>query len=285
MKKLLSFKPLVSLLEVHNGLTGLIVENVKVQDGSSSKHFDGMWLSSLTLSTSMGRPDTELVEFSSRFQTLEQILEVTTKPIIIDGDTGGSIEHFPYRVKTLERLGVSAIIIEDKVGNKRNSLFGTDVHQEQDTIENFSEKISVGKKAILDKSFMIIARVESLILEQGMNDAIKRTDAYIKSGADGIMIHSKKKDGKEIKEFCTFFKENYEGLPLVVVPSSYPHIKEKELIDWGASIVIYANHLIRSAYPAMINTAKSILSNENADKASSKYCMPIKEIISLIPEN
>lgn len=285
LKKLIELKPIVKLLEVHNGLTGLIVENLEIERGNNFDHFDGMWLSSLTTSASKGKPDTELVDFSARFQSIEEIIEVTTKPIIVDGDTGGSLQHFPYRVKTLERLGVSAVIIEDKIGDKRNSLFGTDVYQQQDTIQNFSEKVSAGKKACLDKSFMIIARIESFILKNGLNDAIERTEAYLDAGADGIMIHSKEKNGQEIRSYCEYYKSKDFGVPLVVVPSAFPQILEEELIDLGVSIVIYANHMLRSAYPAMVKTAELILQNGRSLEASDKYCMSIKEIISLIPEN
>ena len=246
--------------------------------------FDGIWESSLTDSTAKGKPDTELVDFSSRFSTIEEILEVTTKPIIVDGDTGGRIEHFKFRVKTLERLGVSAIIIEDKIGDKRNSLFGTTVPQEQDSIEHFSKKIYEGKRSQVTEDFMIIARVESLILKKGTADALKRAEAYITAGADGIMIHSKEKDGQEIIEFCEKFQKFETKVPLVVVPSTYAHMSESELQDLGINVVIYANHLLRSAYPAMVDVAQSILENSRAKEASDKYCMSIKDIITLVPE-
>ena len=285
LRRLLSVKPLVRVLEAHNGLTGLIVEKTRIKKEGRNIEFDCIWESSLTDSTSKGKPDTELVDFSSRFSTIEEILEVTTKPIIVDGDSGGRIEHFKYRVKTLERLGVSAIIIEDKVGDKRNSLFGSDVYQEQDSIENFSKKINEGKKSQVTSEFMIIARVESLILQRGMADAIKRAEAYIAAGADGIMIHSKEKDGKEIIEFCKKYQNFESKVPLFVVPSTYAHMTESELQDLGVNVVIYANHLLRSAYPAMVDAAQSILENRRAKEAADKYCMSIKDIITLIPEN
>ncbi len=281
LRRLIDNKPIVRLLEAHNGLTGLIVEKTNIMKDDVKIEFDGIWQSSLTDSTGKGKPDTELVDFSSRFATCEEILEVTTKPIIMDGDTGGKIEHFKFRVKTLERLGVSAVIIEDKIGDKRNSLFGTTVPQEQDSIENFSTKIREGKLSQLNTDFMIIARVESLILDKGIKDALKRSEAYLEAGADAIMIHSRQKDGLEIKEFC---KEFNQKSPLVVVPSSYAHFKESELIELGASVVIYANHLLRSAYPAMVKTAESILKHSRGLEASEKYCMSIKDIITLIPE-
>ncbi|SVA29598.1 uncharacterized protein METZ01_LOCUS82452, partial [marine metagenome] len=255
LRRLIGIKPIVRILEAHNGLTGLIVEKTQIKKEGKTIEFDGIWESSLTDSTAKGKPDTELVDFSSRFSTIEEILEVTTKPMIVDGDTGGRIDHFKFRVKTLERLGVSAIIIEDKIGDKRNSLFGMTVPQEQDSIDHFSQKISEGKKSQVTEDFMIIARVESLILQKGMDDALLRTKAYIKAGADGIMIHSKNKDGKEIIEFCNHFKKFAIRVPLIVVPSTYAHITENELQDLGVNVVIYANHLLRSAYPAMVNTA------------------------------
>ena len=285
LRRLINSKPIVRILEAHNGLTGLIVEKTSIEENGKKIEFDGIWESSLTDSTAKGKPDTELVDFSSRFSTIEEILEVTTKPIIVDGDTGGRIEHFKFRVKTLERLGVSAIIIEDKVGEKRNSLFGTSVSQTQDSIKNFTRKISEGKKSQVTSDFMIIARVESLILKQGMEDALKRTKAYIKAGADGIMIHSKEKDGKEIIDYCKKYNLINNRVPLIVVPSTYAHMTEKELMDLGVNVVIYANQLIRSAYPSMVATAKSILQNKRSKEASNEYCMPIKEILTLIPED
>ena len=283
LRRLIGVKPIVRILEAHNGLTGLIAEKTQIKKEGRTIEFDGIWESSLTDSTAKGKPDTELVDFSSRFSTIEEILEVTTKPMIVDGDTGGRIDHFKFRVKTLERLGVSAIIIEDKIGDKRNSLFGTTVPQEQDSIDHFSQKISEGKKSQVTEDFMIIARVESLILQKGMDDALLRTKAYIKAGADGIMIHSKNKDGKEIIEFCNHFKKIANRVPLIVVPSTYAHMTENELQDLGVNVVIYANHLLRSAYPSMVNAAKSLLENSRGMEASNDYCMSIKEIITLIP--
>jgi len=284
LRRLINSKSISRFMETHNGLTGLIVEKTSVKKGLERRVFDGLWLSSLTVSTSMGKPDTEVVDFSSRFQIIEEIMEVTTKPIIVDGDTGGKIEHFRFKVRTLERLGVSAVIIEDKIGEKRNSLFGTDVIQEQDTIVNFCEKIREGNQALITDDFMIIARIESLILNNGMVDALTRAEAYIGAGANGIMIHSKEKDGKEIIEFCEKYKSFENRVPLIVVPSTFSHIREDEFKDLGVNIVIYGNHLIRGAYPAMIKTAESILKYERCKEASEQYCMSIKEIISLIPE-
>lgn len=282
LRKMLSIKPMLRVLEAHNGLTGLIVEKTKVNSGDKVKSFDGIWISSLCDSTAKGKPDIELVDLTSRLDTVNEILEVTTKPIIFDGDTGGKIEHFVYTVRSLERLGVSAIIIEDKIGLKKNSLFGTDVEQSQDSIEHFQEKIKAGKRAQVTDDFMIIARIESLILKAGLDDALKRAKAYIEAGADGIMIHSKEKKPDEILAFCKEYNKFENRVPLVVVPSSYNSIIEKELIDTGVNIVIYANHLIRSAYPAMVKTAESILLNERSLEAEV-YTMPIKEILTLIP--
>ncbi|MBU2633743.1 MAG: phosphoenolpyruvate mutase [Nanoarchaeota archaeon] len=282
LKRLLDSKPIVRFLEAHNGLTGLIVEHSKVTRGNSLREFDGAWISSLTDSTAKGKPDIEFVDFTSRLDTIQHILEATTKPLIIDGDTGGVPEHFVFAVKTLERLGVSAVIIEDKVGLKKNSLFGTDVDQTQDSVEKFAYKISQGKKAQVTNDFMIIARIESLILKKGMWDALLRARAYIEAGADAIMIHSKEKEPNEILDFCKEYSKFENKVPLVVVPSTYCQITEKELADAGVSIVIYANHMLRSAYPNMVKTAESILLNERAHEAE-EHCMPIKDILNLIP--
>ncbi|HOG44591.1 MAG TPA: phosphoenolpyruvate mutase [bacterium] len=283
LRRLLESKDIVKVMEAHNGLTGLIVEKTKVKKDNVTCEFDAMWLSSLTDSTAKGKPDIGCVDLTSRMNTVSDILEVTTKPIIFDGDSGGLTEHFVFMVRTLEREGVSAVIIEDKVGLKKNSLFGTEVEQNQDSIENFCEKIRTGKKAQVTQNFMIIARIESLILSAGMDDAIKRAEAYIAAGADGIMIHSKEKSPDEILEFCRRYSEFNVKVPLVVVPSTFNSITETELKNAGVRIVIYANQLLRSAYPAMIKTAETIFENERAYEAD-KACMPIKEILTLIPE-
>jgi len=282
LRRLIENKNIVRIMEAHNGLTGLIVENTKIQKDGVSKEFDGMWLSSLTESTAKGRPDIEFVDLTSRIKTINDISEVTTKPIIYDGDTGGIPEHFIFTVRTLERLGISAIIIEDKIGLKKNSLFGTEVEQTQDSIEDFSRKIRMGKQAQVTEDFMIIARVESLILSKGSDDALARAKAYIEAGADGIMIHSKEKEGTEILDFCKKFKQLEHKVPLIAVPTIYDHLYEKDLADAGVNIVIYANHLLRAAYPAMVETAKIILKEERAFEVN-KMCMPIKEILNLIP--
>lgn len=282
LRKLIEMKPIVRILEAHDGLSGLIVEKTMISTETGMKSFDGMWSSSLCDSTIKGKPDIELVDITSRLNTINEILDVTTKPMIYDGDTGGKIEHFVYTVKTLERLGISAVIIEDKIGLKKNSLFGTDVEQQQDTVENFQEKIRAGKRAQVTEDFMVIARIESLILKAGVDDAIRRAQAYIEAGADGIMIHSKEKMPDEVLEFCRRYKQLDRVVPLVAVPSSYSKITEDELIDAGVKIVIYANHLIRSAYPSMVKTAESILKHNRCFEASEEI-MPIKEILTLIP--
>ncbi len=283
LKRAIELRPIVRLLEAHNGLTGRIVEKTKIAQDGSIKEFDGIWISSLTDSTAKGKPDTAAVDITSRINTIEQILEVTAKPLIVDGDNGGLVEHFRFTVKTLERLGVSAIIIEDKIGPKRNSLFETENEQKQDSIEEFSHKISEGKKAQVTDDLMIIARIESLIVGAGLDDALKRANAYIEAGADAIMIHSKSKTPDEILEFCREYNKFENRIPLVVIPSTYSHITEDELINNGANIVIYANHLLRSAYPSMVKTAESILKQSRCHEASLEHCMPIKEILELIP--
>jgi len=282
LRRLLENKPLVRFLEAHNGISGLIAEKTQITDGDKIKEFDGIWISSLTDSVAKGKPDIGAVDLTSRANTIEQILEVTTKPIIVDVDNGGLPEHFVFLVKTLERLGVSAVIVEDKVGLKKNSLLGTTVEQEQDSIEKFSKKITQGKKAQVTSEFMIIARIESLILKKGMNDAINRAKKYISAGADGIMIHSKEKNPDEILKFCKQYSKLKDKVPLVVVPTTYDKIKEKDLIKVGINIVIYANHMLRSAYPAMKKTAEMILKNERLYEVR-KNCMPIKDILTLIP--
>lgn len=283
LMRLIDVKPIVRVIEAHNGLTGLIVENTIVEINGIKREFDAMWSSSLIDSTSKGKPDIEAVDITTRLHDLNDILEVTTKPIIYDGDTGGKPEHFVFSVRTLERLGISAIIIEDKVGLKKNSLFGTEVKQTQDSIENFCHKISMGKQAQVTDDFMIIARIESLILKNGLDDALRRARAYIDSGADGIMIHSKEKTPNEITEFCKEYKKFDIKVPLVVVPTTYNQIYEDELIEAGVNVVIYANHLLRSAYPAMVEVAKSILISGRSFEVNNK-CLPIKEILTLIPE-
>lgn len=282
LRRMLQVKPILRFLDIHNALSGLIIENTKVETPEGVREFDGMWGSSLTDSTAKGKPDTEAVDVSARMNTLNEILEVTTKPIIYDADTGGQTQHFEFTVRTLERLGVSAAIIEDKTGLKKNSLFGTDVPQTQDSIENFCQKIRAGKKAQATDDFMIIARIESLILDKGLDDAYARARAYLDAGADGIMIHSRKKDPSEIFQFCQFYKTLENRKPLVVVPSSYNSVTEEELQEQGVSIVIYANQLLRSAYPAMMATARSILTHHRS-KECDDHMLPIKDILELIP--
>lgn len=283
LRQLLELRPIVKALEVHSGLTGLIAEKTIVESNGSLDQFDAMWISSLCDSTAKGKPDIELVDMSSRLRTIDDVMEVTTKPIILDGDTGGLTEHFVYNVRTLERMGVSAVIIEDKTGLKKNSLFGTEVEQTQDSIENFTEKIRAGKQALRTDVFMIIARIESLILERGMEDALERAFAYVEAGADGIMIHSRKKSPDEILEFCRKFRDKDQKTPIVVVPTSFNSITEEELAAAGVNIVIYANQLTRSAFPAMQSTAVDILKNHRALEVDERL-MPIKEIITLIDE-
>lgn len=279
LRRLIDSKEVVRIMETHNALSGLIVENIKANNGIE---YDGMWSSSLTDSTSKGKPDIEAVDVTARINTVNEIFEVTTKPMIYDADTGGIAEHFAFTVRTLERTGVSAVIIEDKTGLKKNSLFGTEVEQTQDSIENFCAKIKVGKKAQITDDFMIIARIESLILDKGMDDAIARAKAYIEAGADGIMIHSRQKSPNEILEFCKILRDYNENIPIVVVPTSFNQITAKELSQAGVNIVIYANHMLRAAYPGMKNVAKSILENDRSFEAEEQL-LSIKEILDLIP--
>ncbi|THV32270.1 phosphoenolpyruvate mutase [Glycomyces paridis] len=284
LRRLIDAKPIVRVLEAHSGLTGLIIETAEAERNGLKVEFDAMWSSSLTDSTARGKPDIELVDLNSRLQTINDLFEVTTKPLIYDGDTGGKPEHFSYTVRSLERLGVSAVIIEDKEGLKRNSLFGTEVAQTQSTIEDFVHRIQVGKKAQVTDDFMIIARIESLILEMGMEDAVTRAKAYIEGGADGIMIHSRQKSPDEIFEFCERFAAFETKVPLVVVPTSYNQVTEEEFIERGVNVVIYANQLMRASYKAMSSVAKSILENARSAEVDSQIAN-IKEALAIIPEN
>ena len=283
LKKILGIKGFLTAIEAHSGITGLIAEKTAVLQEGKTYQFDAMWVSSLCDSTAKGKPDIELVDMSSRLRTIEDIMEVTTKPIILDGDTGGLTEHFVYNVRTMERMGVSAVIIEDKTGLKKNSLFGTDVKQTQASVESFCEKIAAGKRAQRTSDFMIIARIESLILERGMEDALLRARAFVAAGADGIMIHSRRKEPDEIFEFVEKFRREDSTTPIVVVPTSFNSVTEEEFKRRGVNIVIYANQLTRSGFPAMQKTAQVILTNHRA-KEADELCMPIKQILTLIPE-
>jgi phosphoenolpyruvate mutase len=285
LKRILAVKPCLRALEAHNGLSGLIVENTSVIDGNNKyQEFDAIWISSLTDSVAKGKPDIEAVDITSRLHTLHDILEVTTRPVIFDGDTGGKIEHFGYTVRTLERLGVSAIIIEDKTGLKKNSLLESSSQHEQDSIEAFCEKIKVGQRHRITDDFMIIARIESLILGKSMQDALERAKAYIKAGVDGIMIHSKSADPMEVLQFAGEYKLIENKVPLVAVPTTYNSIHFEELSAAGFNIVVYANHLLRSAYPSMMSTARSILENKRSLEAEPKL-EPVSGLLTLIPGN
>ena len=282
LRRLIAAKPIVRIMEAHSGLSGLIIENTSVMKEDGLHSFDGMWSSSLTDSTDKGKPDIEAVDLTTRMQSLTDILECTTKPIIYDGDTGGIPEHFVFTVRTLERNGVSAVIIEDKKGLKKNSLFGTEAKQILATEEEFCEKISAGKRAQVTTDFMIIARIEEIIAGYSVDEALSKAFAAVRAGADGIMIHSKDKEGTDIKEFCTRFRKEYTSIPLVLVPTTYNQFTERELASWGANVIIYANHLLRAAYPAMKECAETILQAERSLEVN-KLCMPIKQILELIP--
>jgi phosphoenolpyruvate phosphomutase / 2-hydroxyethylphosphonate cytidylyltransferase len=284
LHRLLENKPVVTLMEAHNGLTGLIVEHTSAQRDGRKVEFDGMWSSSLTDSTARGKPDIEAVDLSSRLQSINDIFEVTTKPLVFDGDTGGQPEHFTFTVRSLERLGVSAVIIEDKQGLKRNSLFGTGAGQHQASIEDMCARLSIGKRAQITDEFMVIARIESLILEQGMDDAIERAEAYIEAGADAIMIHSRRKQPDEVFEFCRRAEKLPKRVPLVAVPTSFQQVSESELADRGIQVVIYANHLLRAAYPQMVKTAEIILRHGRALEAEPLLAS-ISEALGIIPDN
>lgn len=282
LKRLIENKDISRFIETHSPISALIAQNISVNDNDGFKNYDGFWSSSLTDSTEMGKPDIEILDVSSRLSNINNIFEVTNKPLIMDMDTGGKIEHFALNIKTIERLGVSAVIIEDKKGLKKNSLFGNDVKQELESIDNFCMKINSGISKRSSSNFLIISRIESLILEKPMDEALERADAYVDAGTDGIMIHSRKKSGDEIIEFAKKFKNKHANIPLICVPTSYNHIHESELAKVGFNIVIYANHLLRASYPAMKNVAEEILRNGRSLEVDEKL-MSIKEILELIP--
>lgn len=282
LRRVLEAKKLCRFLESHSPISALIAESASIATNSEVRSFDGFWSSSLTDSTEKGKPDIEALDISDRLSNINDIFEVTTKPLIMDADTGGKLEHFEMHVRSMERLGISAVIIEDKTGLKKNSLFGTDVEQNQENINIFSDKIRAGRAALRSDDFMIIARIESLILDKGMDDAITRARAYVNAGAHGIMIHSRKKSPDEIFEFARLFRKEYPFIPLVCVPTSYNHVTEKELEEQGFNIVIYANQMLRAAYPAMRGVALSILENGRSLEADSAL-ISINEILELIP--
>ena len=282
LRRIIKSRKVTKILEGHSALCALIIENTKIETGNEVREFDGIWSSSLTDSTVRGKPDIEALDLSTRLNTVNEIFEVSTKPLIYDADTGGIVEHFVFTVKTLERVGVSAVVIEDKVGLKKNSLFGTDAQQTQESIEGFCNKIKQGKLAQTDEDFMIIARIESLILEVGMDDAINRAKAYVQAGADGILIHSKSNTADEVIEFSKIFRKFDDTTPIVVVPSTYSQVTSEELQKAVINVIIYANHLLRSSYPAMSDVAESILKHSSSKEAEQK-CMSIKKIINLIP--
>lgn len=282
LRRLLRAKPISRFIETHSPISALIAENSKVEVGGKVRQYDGFWSSSLTDSTEMGKPDIEALDISSRLVNINNIFEVTTKPLIMDLDTGGKLEHFELNVRTVERLGISAVIIEDKAGLKKNSLFGNEVVQTQEDVGLFCEKIRAGRASRINPDFMIIARIESLILEKGMADAISRARAYVAAGVDGIMIHSRKKDPDEIFEFARLFRSEFHHVPLICVPTTYNQVTEDELAARGFNIVIYANHLMRAAYPAMRGVALEILRNGRSAEVDDRL-ISITEVLELIP--
>jgi phosphoenolpyruvate phosphomutase len=281
LKRLIEAKDIVKFLECHNSLTGLIIENLSYSNSKKFEEFDGMWSSSLTDSLSRGKPDNQSIDLSTRLLGLNEILDVTTKPVIFDADNGGRTEHIPYTIKTLERLGVSSIVIEDKIGLKKNSLFKNQTGVKQDSIKNFSEKIYAAKKAKKIDDFFVVARIESLILKKGKKDAIKRAEAYSEAGADAILIHSKEKNPNKIFDFSKTFLKSKFHKPIIAVPSTYSIVKENVLAKNGIRVVIYANQLLRASYPAMYNTAKKILKHKRS-KEAEKNMTSIDNIINLI---
>lgn len=282
LRRSMAVKPIVRIMEVHSGLCGLIVENTASKDSNGRNlSFDGVWMSSLTSSVVKGKPDIEAVDLTARLQIVHDVLESTSRPIVFDGDTGGLPEVFSYTVRTLERFGVSAVIIEDKTGAKRNSLFQDQTSQVQSSIEDFSDKIRIGKQSQVTEDFMIIARIESLVLGKGIQDSLERAKAYIQAGADGIMIHSKMSDAKDILEFASLYNQLDKKVPLISVPTTYSSITVDELQAAGFSMVIYANHMLRSAYPAMVRTVSSILENGRTFEIEDQI-MPVGQLLNLV---
>lgn len=282
MRRLLDAKNFLRIIETHNPISAIIAENLAYEKKNDKISFDGFWSSSLTDSTALGKPDNESLSNSERLKNIDQIFDVTTKPMIFDGDTGGQVDHLDMKIKSMERLGISAVIFEDKTGLKQNSLFQNTSNQKQEDKQKFAEKISIAKRAKRSEDFMVIARIESFILGKGLNDALSRANTYIDAGADGIMIHSKSKTPKEVFDFSKKFKKNFPNIPLVCVPSTYNKVREKDLINHKFNVVIYANHMLRASYPAMRKVALEILKNERSFEAN-KYLFPIKEILHLIP--
>tara|TARA_B100001027_G_scaffold210090_1_gene176851 strand:- start:800 stop:2101 length:1302 start_codon:yes stop_codon:yes gene_type:complete len=282
LKRLLNAKKITRIMEAHNPLSALILENLTITQNNKQLQFDGFWSSSLTDSTSQGKPDIEALEINNRLNNINNIFDVTTKPLIMDADTGGKIEHFELNVRSMERLGISAVIIEDKKGLKKNSLFGNEVKQEQESKEFFAEKIKAGRASRISENFMVIARIESLILDKGIKDAIERANTYINAGVDGIMIHSRRETADEIFEFSKIFRQSHKSVPLVSVPSTYNSITENELSKNGFNLVIYANQMLRAAYPAMYKVAETILKNGRSLEVD-KDLIKIKKILELIP--
>jgi len=282
LKRSIKNKDLTRIIETHSPISALIAENALARVNEREIYYDGFWSSSLTDASLIGKPDIEVVDISKRLENINNIFEVTSKPLIMDIDTGGKIEHLSLNIKTIERLGISAVIMEDKTGLKKNSLLSDTSNQLQESIEIFSDKIKTIKSNQQNQDFMVIARIESFILGKGLEDALLRAEAYLDSGSDGIMIHSKKDNPKEIFEFSKKFKRKFNDVPLVCVPSTYSSITENELIDNGFNVVIYANHLFRAAYPAMLEVANSILKNGRSKEIEDKLTS-IKEMMDLIP--
>jgi phosphoenolpyruvate phosphomutase len=281
LKRLLKVKKIIRIMESHSALSSLIVENININKNGKASQFDGIWSSSLTDSTLRGKPDNQSVDYSQRINSLNDTIDTSLKPIIFDGDNGGRMEHLRYLVKNLEKIGVSALVLEDKKGLKINSLFQDQSKSSQDSIKEFSKKIKIVVNSRISKDFMIIARIESLILGKTLKDAINRAEQYSKAGADAILIHSKKNHPKEIFNFAKIFKKSKFFKPMIAIPSTYSKTYEKELINNGFQIVIYANHLLRASYQAMYQTAQKILINQRSFE-SENTITPINKIISLI---
>ena len=206
-------------------------------------------------------------------QTLTEILESTTKPIIYDEDKIITSSYLNYTIQNLESNGISAIVIRDQIARKND-----EVYDEKD----FCNMIKEGKKAQITQDFMIIARIEEMLYGKNVDDAVKKAISCVMSGADAILIESNDSKGNNIKEFCEKFRKEYPNTPIAVIPSNFKELTEKEMAEWGVNIIIYENQMLRASYPAMKKCAETILKNQRSLEANN-LCMPIKEILTLIP--
>lgn len=229
---------MMKILEAHSGLSALMVER---------STYNGIWISSLTHAASKGLPDNELVPLKERVDLVEEIRRIATKPIIVDIDTGGDIDHLPYLIKWFSKAGATAVIMEDKKFPKQNSFIEEGQHLED--VDVFASKIRIAKKHCGDMK--VYARLESMIAKKSKYDALLRAEAYIDAGADGIMVHSKQKvDSSEVMEVGNELRKRHPSLTLIAVPTTYT-LPDIHPFD----VVIHANHQLRASMHAMMAVA------------------------------